>query len=66
MILAIVALQVLGTDILLLPHYLILWLGTTCGQVNDVNSIDLPHVGTANYYDGEDMIWSFTLTHRDK
>ena len=36
--------------------------GTTCGQVNDVNSIRLTACGTANYYDGEDMIWSFTPT----
>jgi hypothetical protein len=36
--------------------------GTTCGAVNDVNSIRLTTCGTGSYYDGEDMVWSFTPT----
>lgn len=34
--------------------------GTTCGAVNDVNSLRMPACGTANYYAGEDMVWIFT------
>ena len=34
--------------------------GTTCSQKNDVNAIPMEACGTANYYEGEDMVWSFT------
>lgn len=36
--------------------------GSTCGMNNDITSSRITSCGTASYYDGEDMVWSFTPT----
>lgn len=36
--------------------------GTTCGAVNDLNSLNTISCGGTNYLDGEDKVWVFTPT----